>query len=531
LIDQNRGDIMGKKSAYIVTIDVGTGSGRCIIFDLEGTEITSSQQEWLPKTNAKYPGSQDFDTREAWRLLCRTINDALGKAKIGNDRVVAVTSTSMREGMVLYNKDKEVIWACPNVDARAGAEVVDMVNKDLARPIYNIAGDWPSIISPPRFRWIRNKMPEVYEEIAHVNMLSDWVLFKLSGEIVTDPSIGSSSGIFDLSKRAWSQQVIEIADLPSGIYPEVFECGSIVGTVTANAASDTGLREGTPVVTGGADTQLALVGAGAIKPKTYTVCAGTMWQTTVLSDHPLVDPQYRLRALCHAVPGQWMTEGIGFYHGFTMRWFRDGFCQYERTKAQEEGSDVYVLMEKLAEGIPAGSNGVQAIFSNIMDVKQWRHAPPALIGFDVLNPQASGKAACIRAIEESAAYVTRGHIEILNELIGEPATEVTLTGGSSKGFLWPKIIADTLGVSVKIPVIKESTSLGAAMCVLMAIGECSSWAEAVGRLVKWDRHLEPDRETHAKYNDGYKRWIEVYSNIVPIGDKGILPSLWRGPGV
>lgn len=522
---------MGKNSAYILTIDVGTGSGRCIIFDLEGNEIASSQQEWLPKTNPRYPGSQDFDTREAWQLLCKTINDALGQAKIKNDDIIAVTSTSMREGMVLYNRDKEVIWACPNVDARATAEVVEMVKRDLAKPIYNIAGDWLSIISPPRLWWIRNNMPAVYEKIVHINMLSDWVLFKLSGEIVTDPSIGSSSGIFDLSKRAWSEKVIELADLPRGIYPEVYECGTIVGKVTAKAANETGLKEGTPVVTGGADTQLALVGAGAINPKTYTVCAGTMWQTTVLSDHPLVDPKFRLRALCHAVPGQWMTEGIGFYHGFTMRWFRDGFCQYEKNRAQQEGRDAYVLMEELAERIPAGSNGVQAIFSNIMDAKQWRHAPPAFIGFDVLNPEASGKAACIRAIQESAAFVTRGHIEILNELMGESATEVIFTGGSSKGFLWPKIIADTLGVSIKIPVIKESTSLGAAMCVLMAVGECSNWNDAVQRFVKWDRHIEPDQAAHAQYNDVYKKWIEVYSNILPIGDNGILPSLWRGPGV
>ena len=522
---------MGKKSAYILTVDVGTGSGRCIIFDLEGNEIAKSQQEWLPKTDPQYPGSQDFDTVEAWRLLCKTINGALGQAQIRSDEIVAVTSTSMREGMVLYNKEKEVIWACPNVDARATAEVVDMINKDLARPIYMIAGDWLSIISPPRLWWIRDKMPETYDAIAHINMLSDWVLFKLSGEIVTDPSIGSSSGIFDLSKRDWSRQVIEIADLPQGIYPEVFECGSVIGKVTAKAAEETGIREGTPVVTGGADTQLALIGAGAIRPKTYTVCAGTMWQTTVLSDHPLVDPEYRVRTLCHTLPGQWMTEGIGFYHGFTMRWFRDGFCQFEKARAQQEAKDVYVLMEELAESIPAGANGVQAIFSNIMDAKNWRHAPPALIGFDVLDPAASGKAACIRAIQESAAYVTRGHVEILNELIGESATEITLTGGSAKGFLWPKIIADTLGVSVKIPVVKESTSLGAAMCVLMAVGECSSWDEAVKRLVKWDRHLEPDQSTHTQYNDIYNRWIEVYSNIVPIGDKGILPSLWRGPGV
>ena len=522
---------MGNSKEYILTLDVGTGSGRCIIFDLEGSECAGSQREWLPKTNPKYPGSQDFDTSEAWDLLGNTIREAMAKANVRSDEILAVTATSMREGMVLYNKKKEVIWACPNVDARATAEVIEMVGKDLAQPIYKIGGDWLSIISPPRFWWIRNNMPELCEEIQYMNMLSDWVLFELSGELVTDPSVGSSSGIFDLSKRTWSQQIIEIADLPRGIYPEVQESGTVIGSVTSKAASDTGLREGTPVVTGGADTQLALVGVGAVRPHMYTVCGGTFWQSTVVADKALIDPKYRLRTLCHAVPGQWMTEGIGFYHGFTMRWFRDAFCQDEKKLAHEHGRDPYELMEKLAEDIPAGSNGVQAIFSNVMEAKQWRHAPPSLVGFDVLSPENSGKGACIRAIEENAAYVTRAHIEILSELTEKFPEAITFAGGSSKGSLWPKIIADVSGVPVRIPIVKESTSLGAAMCCLVAVGECTSWNEAVERVVKWDRSIQPDRENHACYADAYQRWLDVYRHMLPIADEGILPSLWRAPGV
>lgn len=519
------------KQRYIATIDVGTGSGRCAIFDTNGTQISVSQREWLPKTNPKYPGSQDFDTEEAWQLLRITISEALAKANIPIQSIAAVTATSMREGMVLYNKDKQVIWACPNADGRSTGEVIEMVKKDLARPIYQIGGDWLNIISPPRFWWIRNHMPEVYEQIAHMTMLSDWVLFKLSDCLVTDPTIGSSSGMFDLSKRTWSEKIVELADLPRDIYPEVFECGTIIGKVTPKAAEETGLPVGTPVVTGGGDTQLALVGMGAVRPNIYAVCAGTFWQTAVVSDQPLIDPQFRPRTLCHAVPGQWMSEGIGFYHGFTMRWFRDGFCQEEKRQAEQEGSDAYTLMEKLAVTIPAGSNGVQAIFSNVMDAKRWRHATPSLVGFDVLAPEKSGKNACIRAIEESAAYVTRGHIEILTELSGEAPREITFGGGSSKGFLWPQIISDVIGVPVKIPVVKEITSLGAAICALIAIGECANWNEAVERVVRWERYIEPNLENHAIYNDAYKRWLDVYRYLLPIADEGILPSLWRAPGV
>ncbi len=522
---------MGVEKKYILTIDVGSGSGRCLLFDLEGNQISSAQREWLPKTNPKYPGSQDFDTREAWGLIVETIHEAMGKAKIPPTAVAAVTSTSMREGMVLYNKDKQVIWACPNVDGRATAEVVEMVRQDLAKPIYKIGGDWLSIISPPRLWWIRTHQPEIYEQIAHMNMLSDWVLFELSGSLVTDPSIGSSSGIFDLEKRKGSDEIVRIADLPRGIYATVAESGSVIGTVTKKAAEETGLKEGTPVITSGADTQLALVGVGAVQSNKYTLCGGTFWQATLVSDRPLYDPEYRLRLGCHAVPGKWMTEGIGFYLGFTMRWFRDGFCQEEKRLAQEQGVDAYTLMERLAAEMPAGSNGVQAIFSYVMDVKRWRHATPSLVGFDVVSPEKTGKAACIRAIEENAAYVSRSHFETLAALSGKNPDEIIFAGGSSKGFLWPQIIADVMGVPVHIPLVKEATSLGSAICVLIGIGEYKTWGEAAERVVRWDRTVEPSKENHAAYDETYKRWFEVYRYMLPISDDRVLPSLWRAPGV
>jgi len=525
------GGAMSRQDRFIMNFDVGTGSGRCILFDLDGKQVAVAQREWLPKSDPKYPGSQDFDTDEAWKLLKECSNEVLAKSGISNDKVVAATSTAMREGMVLYNKEKKVIWACPNVDARASEEVVEMLRLNLAEPIYNIGGDWLNIISPGRFWWIKKKKPEIYEQIAHMNMLSDWVLFELSGELVTDPSIGSSSGMFDLTTRKWSEKIVEIADLPRGIYTPVFECGTPVGKITAKAAAETGLREGTMVVTGGADTQLALVGAGAVKPHMYTICAGTFWQTTVVDDKAHYDPQYRLRTLCHVVPGQWMTEGIGFYHGFVMRWFRDGFCQEEKRIARETGKDAYSLMEELAKDIPAGSNGVMPIFADVMNCKRWVHASPSLMGFDVLAPEKTGKAACIRAVEESAAYVTRGHIEILTELIGEAPREAILVGGSSKGQLWPQIISSVLGVPLHIPVVKESTSLGAAVCAMIALGEVKNWHEATERVVHWERTVEPNQTDHKVYNDVYARWREIYPSVLKISDNGLLPSLWRAPGV
>jgi autoinducer 2 (AI-2) kinase len=268
-----------------------------------------------------------------------------------------------------------------------------------------------------------------------------------------------------------------------------------------------------------------------VTPGAFTVCGGTFWQTTVLSDTPLIDARRRPRTLCHAVAGQWMTEGIGFYHGFAMRWFRDGFCDAERQEAAGRGVDAYAVMEERAAAIPPGSNGVQGIFSSVMEARQWRHAPPSLVGFNLMNAAGTGKAACIRAIEENAAYVAKGHLEILKELAGTSPREIVFVGGASKGRLWPQIVADVTGCPLRIPVAKETTSLGGAIAAFTAVGVFRSWAEAATAMVRTEREVVPQPSAVRAYAELYERWLKVNERLVSLADDRILPGLWRAPGV
>jgi autoinducer 2 (AI-2) kinase len=498
---------MADKSC-ILTIDIGTGSVRAILFDLQGRQMASAQREWLPESPPQYPGAQDFKTTEAWGLIVTCIREALNAASIQSEQVAALTATSMREGMVLYDNTKREIWACTNADARASREVKELIDLGHAETLYRTGGDWPTIISPARFLWLKRNKPWLFDRTAYMTMLSDWVLFRLSGEIVTETTCGSSSGLFDLTQRRWSHELIR-------------QLG------TERTASETGLREGTPVVAAGADTQLALLGTGAVQPGMFTVVGGTFWQTTAITDKPLVDPKCRLRTLCHAVPGQWMVEGIGFYHGFTMRWFRDGFCHDEVREAAQRGIDPYEVMEERASAIPPGSNGVLALFSNIMNAREWRHGVPSFVGFDVMDPGGTGKMACIRALEENAAYTSRGHFEILKEISGYDPDNIIFCGGSSKGILWPQIMADVLALRVRIPVVKEATSLGSAMCGAVSLGEYRDLREASSAFVRWERDITP-REEHVDAYDGwYSRWLEAYPYLLSMANDGILPPLWR----
>jgi len=513
----------------LLAVDAGTGSCRAALFDASGNQVAIGQREWSHAELPGAPGSQVFDTDRNWRLICECIREALDTEGVQADAVRAVSTTSMREGMVLYDARGREIWACPNVDSRAGDEAAELVASGAAEAIYEQAGDWVAITSPARFLWIAKHEPDTFAAIAHVGMLGDWILTRLCGEFSTDPSLGSSSGMFDLAQRTWSERVLGLVGLDSSLFPPVREPGSAAGAVGREAAEQTGLREGTPCVVGGADTQLGLLGIGVVEPGRFTVVGGSFWQHTALVDEPVIDPQARLRTLCHAVPGRWMIEGIGFYSGLTLRWFRDAFCTADMELAAQRGVDVYDLLAAEAATVPAGSNGVLGIFSNLMEAKRWVHASPAFLQFDIANPGRSGKKECFRAIEEAAAYVSRGHLGIVEEVTGLTVDEVVFTGGAAKGELWPRILADVLDAPVRIPVVKESSALGAAVCAGVGAGLYGSLADAVS-LARFESRIEPDGATAARYRELYDQWRAVYDRMLDISEDGVVRPLWRAAG-
>jgi autoinducer 2 (AI-2) kinase len=432
--------------------------------------------------------------------------------------------------MVLYDARGHEIWACPNADSRANEEADDLVRSGAAQEIYDLAGDWVAITAPARFLWIARRQPEIFAAVAHVGMLGDWILTKLSGAFVTDPSLGSSSGMFDLAARDWSDHILELCGLERSVFPPIVEPGNVVGALTAEAAAATGLSEGTPVVAGGADTQLGLLGIGVTEPGRVTIVGGSFWQATVVLDEPLIDPEARLRTLCHTVPGRWMMEGIGFYCGIVMRWFRDAFCELESLEAQSTGEDVYAIMERKARDVPPGANGVFGVFSNVMRANRWVHASPGFLGFDVGNPACAGRIECFRAIEESAAYVTRGHLEIVEEVAEIDVKEAVLIGGAAKGALWPQIVADALAVPLRIPDVKESTALGAAIYAGVGAGLYDDAGETAARLVRFERACQPDPSASAAYRELYNRWLELYARSLEISEAGLARPLWRAAG-
>jgi autoinducer-2 kinase len=514
----------------LLALDAGTGSCRAVLFALDGSQVGMAQREWSHAELPGVPGSQVFDTETNWKLIAECVRQVLTQTGVDASAIQALSTTSMREGMVLYDRAGQDLWACPNVDSRAGVEAGELVEHGLAETIYREGGDWVAITAPARLLWIQRHEPELFSKVQHLTMLADWITHRLTGEFVTDPSIGSSSGMFDLGRRVWSEKVIDICGMRGDVFPTVREPGTVAGGVSASAAAATGLKPGTRVVVGGADTQLGLVGIGVVDPGRFTVVGGTFWQQTIGLSEAMIDPKARLRTLCHALPGQWMMEGIGFYCGLSMRWFRDAFCDLEKLEAERTGVDAYTLMERAAMDVPPGSNGVIGILSNLMVASRWIHASPAFVQFNLGDPAHSGKKECVRAIEEAAAYVSLGHLRVIEEITGEPIEHAVFTGGASKGKLWPRIMADVLGLPVKVPRVKESTALGAAMFAGIGAGLYPDVATAAGRVVSFEATIDPQPEVHSRYGELYEQWTSIYAAQLALVEDGLLKPLWRAAG-
>ncbi|NLY89086.1 MAG: autoinducer-2 kinase [Firmicutes bacterium] len=513
---------------YLLTIDCGTSNARSVVFNARtGEQVSIAQRDWYHK-DSDIPGAVDFAATDNWKLICECVKESISKIDV--KEIAAVTATSFRHGIICVNKEGKEVFGCINVDARAEKQVTDLVEQGLAPKIYEINGDWPNVQGLPRLIWIKENQPEVYQDISRMLMVSDWVIYRLSGEMVSEPSNASSTAMFDIKKRNWSEIIINLCNLRDDIYPEVVNTGTVVGKVTEEAAGQTGLLAGTPVVVGVGDTQAGLVGVGSVKNKDSTVVGGSFWLQTQLLDSPLLDPEMRLRTQCHCEPGQWLIEGCSFYVGLFVRWFRDAFCELEKLMEQKTGIDSYYFLDKMAEKVQPGANGMQVIFSDLTNMKSWKHAAPSFIGWDVLNPERSHKGVFFRAILENAALQTLGEYRNIKSVTGIWPEQITFCGGGAKSFIWPQILADVTGVEVRVPRIKEATALGAAIYAGQGVNLYQSVAEAMENIVQWEKNYKPDMQAHAIYAEMFTTWREIYGYALTMTEKGLTKPMWRAAG-
>ncbi|CAG9295684.1 autoinducer 2 (AI-2) kinase [Celerinatantimonas diazotrophica] len=521
------------KHGYLMALDAGTGSMRAVIFDLQGEQIATYQQEWIHPVDPDIPGSMTFDLPYSWQISCQCIQGVLSQSGISNKDILAVSSCSMREGIVLYDNDRVPIWACGNVDARATREVNELKelrDHQFENQLYKISGQTLALSAIPRLLWLAHYQGDLYRRASSISMISDWLGFMLTDQLAVDPSNAGTTGMLNLVTRDWHPELLDLAGLKSNILSPVKESTMPLGEVTAQAAQQTGLRQGTPVIVGGGDVQLGCIGLGLTEPSQAAIIGGTFWQQVVNLPQPITDPNMNVRINPHIIPSLVQAESISFFTGLTMRWFRDVFCEEEKLVAKKLGISPYTLLEQMAQKVPLGSNDVVPIFSDAMHFKSWYHAAPSFINMSI-DPDKCNKAVLFRALEENAAIVASCNLEQVEKFSGVKLDSIIFSGGSSQGALWSQILADVTGLSVHIPKVKESTALGCAIVAGVGIGVFDSLQETSKKFVQIEKVYHPNQENHQQYQHHKQKWLDIYHQQLQLVDSGLTTSLWKAPGL
>lgn len=516
---------------YSMAIDCGTGSVRAVIFDVAGNELTAFSKAWEHNPVEGVPGSMDFDTEGGVADILEVAQGALTKSGIDRSELVAISASAMREAIVCLDGDGKEVWACANVDARAVKEVGALRSKEgLEEEIYSLSGQTLALAAQPRLLWIKQNLPSVYESITTVLMVSEWVLYRLGAQYACEPSNASTSGLLNLATRQPDDRLLTLCDLKPNLLPPAQESGTRIGTVNSQSAEILGIGEDVALVLGGGDTQMAALGSAVVDAGQGLIVGGTFWQEAVNIPTPTMDPQMRVRVNCAAEPGMWWAEAIAFHVGTSLRWFRETFAGMEKQEAAKTGVDPFQILDQRATEIPIGSFGIIPIFSDTMNYKAWRHAAPSFLNLPLDREGDEVRAAMYRALMENAAIVATLNMKMVAEFSGVELDSIVFAGGGAKSPVWAQIVADVSGLRVDVPVVKEATAAGAALCAFVGVGAFTSVREAGKAWARVDYQAEPNEENHKKYKTVTERWLKAYAPQLALADAGTTESLWRAPG-
>jgi len=305
-------------------IDVSTTGAKALLIDEKGAVVASATTPLALSTPK--PLWSEQDPREWWSGTTASIRRALAEAGAGAADVATVGLTGQMHGLVLLDGAREVLrpailWN----DQRTGAQC-DAIRERMggrARLVKETGNDALTGFTAPKILWVREHEPAVYAKARLVLLPKDYVRLRLTDVAAMDKADGSGTLLFDLGRRGWSQEVLDKLEIPAEWLPPTYEGPEVTGRVTASAAAATGLREGTPVVAGGGDQAAGAVGAGAVRPGVVALTLGTSGVVFVTTDKPLVEPEGRLHAFCHAVPGKWHFMGVTLSAAGSLQWYHD----------------------------------------------------------------------------------------------------------------------------------------------------------------------------------------------------------------
>ena len=492
-------------------VDVGTSGLKAIAVDEETgrTEASATQGYPLATPRLGWAEQDPHAWEQALGLALRELTASLGR-RAGDVRGIGLTG-QMHSAVLLDVAKRPVrpaiLWCDTRTTAECEAIRAALGDEGLARTVKNRALPGFTL---PKLLWLRAHEPEAYALVDRVLMPKDWAGWLLTGEIGADVSDASGTLAFDPAARRWSDEVLHALDVPASLWPPVGDSPSVLGQLSHPMAALTGLPAGIPVARGAADNAAGAVGLGVVRPGRAMASIGTSGVVLAHTEGLLVEPEMRLHAFCHAVPGAYYAMGVMLSAGGALRWYRDVLCDGEKMAAELRGADPYEIITDTASTARAGASGL--VFLPYLMGERTPHADALARGALVGLTARTTKADISRAVLEGITFGLCDSLDLVRAASppGARLDEIRLTGGGARSRFWRQMMADVFGVPVAVTTSTEGPAFGAALLGGVAAGAFASVEEAADALVHVTARVPPDpvatdryREVHAVYRGLY----------------------------
>jgi xylulokinase len=488
---------------HVLGIDTSTTATKAIVVDAAGAVVGSGAAEY--GFDAPEPGWTEQDPALWWDATRTAIRAALHDCGCSGSDIAAVGLTGQMHGAVLLDRAGEVVRPALLWNDQRTADQCASIRESVGRErlVALTGNDALTGFTAPKLLWVREREPQQWQRVAHLLLPKDFVRLRLTGEHATDVADASGTLLLEVAQRAWSDDVLDALQLDAAMLPRLFEGPQQTGVVTARAAAETGLREGTPVAAGGGDQAANAVGLGAVTPAVGALSLGTSGVVFIPTQRPIVEARGRLHAFCHAVPGMWHVMGVVLSAAGSLRWYRDTFAP---------GTDFATLVAE-ASDVPAGAEGL--IFLPYLTGERTPHADPAARGGFVGATVRHTRAHCTRAVLEGVAYGMRDALELMRSAGVAPPEQFRISGGGTRSPLWTQLLADVLQVRLAATATSEGAAFGAALLAAVTAGWHPTPEAAAAALVQPGAVTVPGSGDLGAYEATYQTYRELYPALAP----------------
>jgi len=490
---------------YLLAIDAGTTSVKAGLFAPDGRCLGLGRAEYQFETPAA--DRAQIDPEVYWQACVKTVREALEKSGVDSAEVKAVAVSSQGETTITLDADGRAIYpALVWLDNRATDQAAFLAER-FGKVVYARTGI-PEIVptwSACKILWIRENEPEVFARAAKFVLVQDYLIYRLTGRIVTDGSISCTTLNYDLVNNCWWKDVQDAIGIWADQLPELVQPGTMVGTISAEAAQLLGLTVNTGVVTGGMDQAVGAIGAGNFKPGMVSESTGAALAIQATIADPMIDKSEIVPVYYHSVPGRYLFVPVGPTAGMAFKWFRDSFFQDEIRQAEKDGVDAYDRLTQLAESAPAGSDGLIMLphLMGAFSPEPNSLARGSFTGFTLSHT--SGH--FVRALLEGVAFLLRRNLDSI-ERTGIVIHEICSTGGGARSALWNQIKANVCNRPVVILENEETALLGDAILAGVASGVFPSIEEGCNSMVRIKEKIQPTDDAKV-YSESYRLYCEL----------------------